>query len=115
MPLSPAEDELLAECHRRYYSKPTERVSFGSDGSVSFHKQVDVEPLMDVMKHYGDVIRPHQKTAAGAKMVGAIDPITAAIWQKETGLRIGTKEFGQYARKKLLHDTDYRRFRVGGI
>jgi hypothetical protein len=47
-------------------------------------------------------------------MIGSIDPITAAIWRKECGAGIGTKEFAKYAKKKLA-DPDYRRFRFGGM
>lgn len=45
----------------------------------------------------------------GTRYLGSIDPITAAQWAKESGLKIGTKEFAKYAKRKLA-DSDYRRF-----
>jgi hypothetical protein len=112
--LSPEEDNLLAECQRVYHQKPQEKVHLDTDGTIRIVKSVDAEPIMDAMKAYGDIIQKHQRGAAGAKMIGSIDPITAAIWRKECGAGIGTKEFAAYAKKKLA-DSDFRRFRVGGL
>lgn len=113
LPLSVAEEELLAECHRRYYSKPKESISVDADGTVVVRRQVDAEPIMQAMKDYADIIPKNAKGVAGAKMFGSLDPITCAIFQKESGLRVGTKEFAKFVRKKLA-TRDYSRFRYGG-
>ena len=93
--------------------RPTETIT--SDGeNVTVTKSVDAEPIMEAMKDYGDIIDKKKTGAAGAKLVGSIDPITAAIWRKECGAGIGTREFAKYAMKKLA-DPDFRRFRLGGF
>lgn len=114
-PLTPSEENLLAECQRVIHMKPVEKVSVDTDGTIRISKSVDAEPIMQAMKDYGDVIgMQHRGRVAGARMIGSIDPITAAIWRKECGAGIGTKEFAAYAKKKLA-DSDFRRFRFGGM
>lgn len=113
--LTVAEAELLAECQRRYHSKPTETMTLDrATGAIHFKRTNDVEPLMRVMLEYGELIGGKRNDrVGGAKMVGAVDPITLTNWQKETGLRPGTKEFAQFAIKRINDDIDYRKFRVG--
>lgn len=113
-PLTANEENLLAECQRVRYMQPTETTSFDADGNMHISKTLDAEPIMQAMKDYGDIIDSKQTNASGAKMIGAIDPITAAIWRKECGAGIGTREFAKYAKKKLA-DPDFKRFRFGGM
>ena len=112
--LTVAEGELLAECRRRYYSKYRETTLIDSDGRVVVKKELDAEPIINVMKDYAELVglRRNDKMA-GAKLIGAIDPLTAGNWAKETGLKIGTKEYAQFAKKRLQNDIDYRKFRAG--
>lgn len=112
--LSLAEGELLAECYRRLNAKPKETIKLDSEGRVIVTRSQDVEPIIKAMKDYADIIGPRRNDkVAGAKLVGGIDPITATNWSKETGLKIGTKEFAQFAKKRISDDIDFRRFRVG--
>jgi len=115
VPLTVRETELLAECRRRYYAKPKEEIKLQADGRITVHRSMDVEPIMEAMKAYGDILGPRRNDkVAGAKMIGGIDPITAELWAKECGERIGSKPFNKFAAKRLKNDIDYRRFRVGG-
>jgi len=83
--LTVAENELLAECRRRYYSKETERRYVDAEGRVHIERTVDAEPVIKAMKDYFDIIGVKRNdNMAGAKMIGAIDPITATNWSKET-------------------------------
>jgi len=108
------EQEFLAELRRRYYAKPKETISLDSDGRVIVRRSNDVEPIMKAMKAYGDILGTKRNDrVAGAKMIGGIDPITAANWAQETGLKIGTKPFAQFAKQRIQNDIDYRFFRVG--
>ena len=112
--LTVAENELLAECRRRYYSKEKEKMTVDADGRVHVTRTVDAEPIINAMKDYADIIGTKRNDKmGGAKMIGAIDPITAANWAKETGLKIGTREFAQFAKKRIQNDIDYRGFRFG--
>jgi hypothetical protein len=115
LPLSVAENELLAECRRRYYSKEKTTYRVDAHGCVHVTKTVDAEPIMNAMKDYGEIIGVNKRNdkVAGASLIGGIDPVTAANWAKETGLKIGTKEYAQFAKNRIKNDIDYRRFRVG--
>lgn len=85
-----------------------------ADGRVHITRSVDASPVIDAMKDYADIIgHKRNDKMAGAKMIGAIDPITAANWSKETGLKVGTKEFAQFAKKRIQNDNEYRGFRFG--
>jgi hypothetical protein len=114
LPLTVAEEELLAECDRQRYLKPQERSYLDQDGTVRIVRTNDAEPVMQAMKDYGDVIDRNKSRVAGARMIGSIDPITASIWRNECGAGIGTREYAKYAKKKLA-DMDFRRFRFGGM
>lgn len=114
MALTVRENEFLAECRRRFYAKPKETISVDSDGRVIVRRSNDAEPVIQAMKAYGDLLgNKRNDRCAGAKMIGGLDPITAANWAKETGLKVGTKEFAQFATKRIRDDIDYRKFRVG--
>lgn len=112
LPLTVDEEELLAEMHRQVHLKPRETMSVNSDGAVQIKKTVDAEPIMTAMLEYKDVINQTYNKSIG-KVVGSIDPMTAENWAKETGLKIGSKEFAQFGAKRIKNDIDYRKFRFG--
>jgi len=69
---------------------------------------------MQAMKDYGDILKGQHKKVSntGTRLVGGVDPLTAAMWAKDTGLRVGTPEFAAYAIKKL-ESNEWSKFRVG--
>ena len=115
VPLSVAEQELLAECTRLAHSKPKEERFVDADGRIHIRKSMDAQPIVDFMKEYPSLFghRRNDKLA-GTKLIGSIDPLTAVNWSKETGLKVGTKEFAKFVSKRLKNDITYRRFKVGG-
>ena len=112
-PLSVPEESLLAELNRRRFSKPKQTITETPD-AVHVVKTHDVDPLMQAMKDYADVLDKHKTGVAGAKMIGSIDTVIADNWVKETGIKFGTKEFAKFASSRLKNDIDYRGFRLGG-
>lgn len=114
LPLSPDEENLLAELERRKYMNPRESIHVDSDGTVRVNKAVNVEPVMEAMKAYGDFIDRYSSRKRAQRMVGALDPLTAANWARESGTKIGTKEFAKFCMQRIKNDIDYRGFRVGG-
>ena len=114
MPLTVREESLLAELNRRRHLKPREKMTVDHNGNVVIRKTNDAEPIMDAVKSYGDFIDRYSTRKLAQRMIGSIDPITAQLWAQESGLKIGTKAFAQFAMKRLKNDIDYRRFKVGG-
>lgn len=108
--LSVPENEFLAECRRIYHAKPQERMVLDSDGSIHIVRSVETSPVIAAVKAYGEILDKRKEGAAGARLFGSIDPITAAVWARETGLRIGTKEFAEYAKKRL--NSDFSAYKV---
>lgn len=114
VPLTPKEEVLVAEMYRRKHEKPRERVYVDDKGTVHVNKTIDAEPVMDAMKAYGDFVDSYTSRKYSQRIVGSLDPITAMNWMKESGHKIGTKQFAKFAMKRIKQDIDYRRFRVGG-
>jgi len=114
VPLSVSEEDLLYELYRRRSERRREKTTIDRDGNVSITKTIDAEPILDAVKAYGDFIDKYTQANRAQRYVGSLDPITAANWMKESGFKIGTKEFAKFAMKRIKHDIDYRRFRVGG-
>lgn len=114
LPLTDKEEHLIAELYRRRYERRRETVSVDSNGTVHIKTTIDAEPIMEAVKAYGDFIDRHTQKRQAQRYVGSLDPITAANWARETGLKVGTREFAQFAMKRIKGDIDYRRFRVGG-
>tara|TARA_R110000851_G_scaffold325604_1_gene493720 strand:- start:33101 stop:33616 length:516 start_codon:yes stop_codon:yes gene_type:complete len=112
--LSVSEEELLAECNRRFYSKEKETISVDASGSVHVQRTVDASPIMAAMKDYADIIgNQRNERLGGARLIGSIDNITAANWAKESGFAVGTSGFAAFSKKRIQNDIDYRKFRVG--
>jgi hypothetical protein len=103
----------MAELYRRRYERRRERAYFDSDGVLHIEKTIDAEPVMEAMKAYGDFIDQHSQRKQAQRIIGSLDPFTALNWSKECGAKVGTKEFAQFAMKRIKNDSDYRRFRVG--
>jgi hypothetical protein len=113
LPLTAKEEDLLAELYRRRYERRRERSFFDSDGVLHIQKTIDIEPIMDAVKSYGDFIDKHTQRKQSQRIIGSLDPFTALAWSKECGAAVGTKEFAAFAMKRIKGDSDYRRFRVG--
>jgi len=90
--------------------KPREDVVIdGTDIVVT--RQHDVEPLLQGIKERSEITSKNYRGPVGSQWIGSIDTITGAIWAKECGAAIGTKEFAEYAKKKLM-DPNYQKFRA---
>lgn len=112
-PLTASEENLIAELYRRRYERRRDKVEVLSDGSIVVSKTVDAEPVMDAMKAYGDFIDRHSQRKMAQRIVGSLDTVTAFKWMQESGLKVGTREFAQFAIKRIKNDNTYRKFRVG--
>ncbi|MDJ0827907.1 MAG: hypothetical protein QNJ16_20670 [Rhodobacter sp.] len=112
--LTVLEEELIAKLHAQFYEKRRETIKVDGDGNFVINKTIDTEPMLEAVKAYGDFIDRYSQRKMAQRMVGSIDPITAYKWMRETGLKVGTREFAQMAMKRIKGDIDYRRFRVGG-
>lgn len=70
----------------------------------------EVDSVFDGVKMVGEVENATRDTN-GRLYLGSIDPITAANWARECGAAIGTKEFAQFAKKKLMSN-EFSKFRA---
>lgn len=109
VPLNPLESRLVCEVER--VDRLKLQMDFKSeDGKFHIIRSGDAEPVMDHVRHLADIqdeVPSHKRTK---RFLGSIDPITAAQFRKEVGAGVGTKEFQEYALKKL--DTTHTRFRA---
>jgi hypothetical protein len=44
---------------------------------------------------------PKKTAGGGARYMGSVPVVQAAIWAKECGAVVGTREWAEYARKKM--------------
>lgn len=108
--LNGSENRLFEEYHRLHDLKFKERVLFDQDSqSVKFVKSMEVDPVFEGVKILSEGNSDRLKT--GLTYLGSIDPITAANWSRECGAAIGTREFAEYAKKKLMSG-DFAHFRA---
>lgn len=104
MPLTPQETKLALEVER--LCKLKTRVEYAADGrSLVIKRTNDAQPVIDHVKFLSDLQADRAKRTDGdKKYVGSLDPISAARLSKECGAGIGTKEFSEYATKRISSD-----------
>lgn len=82
------------------------------DGVVRVIRTNNVDNVIQGVKDRSEMLtKASGKNVAGSRYLGSIDPVTGAIWAKECGAAIGTKEFAAYAKKKL-QSNEFLKFRA---
>jgi hypothetical protein len=111
-PLTPKEENLVAEMNHVKYLKPKEVLVTHSDGSVTSERSVELDAMFEAVRGMREIAdeRKAYKNPVGAKYVGSLDPITAGKWGREFGAYAGTKEFAVEA-KKRMQSHEYAKFR----
>lgn len=109
LPLTPTEHRLACELER------VERLNLtmefrAEDGKMHVRRRGNAEPVFDHVRYLAErqALRPASKQTK--KFLGSLDPITAAQFRKEVGSGVGTKEFQDYAIKKL--NTTHTKFKA---
>lgn len=88
-----------------------ERQRVSHDGQrLHFNTTMQVDPIFDGVKHMNTLMNP-ERDKTGRLYLGSIDPITAEVWSRECGFKIGTKGWAAYAKKKLMTG-DYAKLRA---
>lgn len=82
------------------------------DGKLHIQRSQDVSRLIQMNKHEAETA-PSMHGDAAIRKVGSIPFVIAEEWSRECGAGIGTKEFAQYCKKKLM-DGDFAAFRIKG-
>ena len=91
----------------------TEDVRY-EDGKIYNVRTQDVDGIIDYARHMADAhTKPFYGDAAW-RYVGTIPLALAEAWSKETGIRIGTREFAELCKKRLMDGT-YAYLRVKGV
>lgn len=69
------------------------------DGNVVIARSQDVQAILDYNKE-----KQIAGTVAGGEMrhVGQVPFVVVEAWLRESGLKLGSKEFAEYVKKKLL-------------
>jgi hypothetical protein len=80
------------------------------DNKVVISRVQDVQSILDYNKE-----KQIAGTVAGSEMrhVGQIPFVVVEKWMSESGLKLGSKEFAEYVKKKLLSG-DYAKLLVHG-
>jgi hypothetical protein len=83
------------------------------DGKLVIRKSQDIQSLLD-QNAYEREAAPSMFGEMAVRKVGSIPLIVAEQWAKECGAAIGTKEFAEYAKRKLM-DGDFAKFRIKNV
>lgn len=81
------------------------------DGKLHVVRSQDVQPILDANKRAAN---SDLDRTSGFRRAGSIPYVIAEQWSRECGAAIGTKEFGEYVKKKLM-DGDWAKLRVRGF
>lgn len=110
IPLTQQETAVAMEVER--LSKLKARVQYAADGrSLTIKRTNDAEPVMDHVRFLSDLQADKPKKSTDDKRYfGSLDPISAARLAQQSGTRIGTKEFAEYASKRIR--TDMTKFKA---
>jgi hypothetical protein len=84
---------------------------FEEDGKLRILRSQDVQPILEANKRAQNTEIDRKSEMRRA---GSIPYVIAEQWSRECGAAIGTKEFGEYAKKKLM-DGDWAKLRVRGF
>jgi hypothetical protein len=77
----------------------TERVE-DFNGGFRIHTEQLCDDTLQAVHDAGDLI-PKKTAADGARYMGSVPVVQALIWSKECGAAVGTREWAEYARKKM--------------
>lgn len=80
------------------------------DGKIFIQKTQDISAHLEHAKHLAETHR----NGGDLRLAGTVDMVTAERWASECGHPIGSHEFAEYIKRKLM-DGEFARFRVKGF
>ena len=72
---------------------------FDEDGKIIIQRSQDIESVLEFNKQRN--IEGHNRKS-DMRLAGSIPFVVVEQWVKESGLKIGSKEFSEYIKKKLM-------------
>jgi hypothetical protein len=90
----------------------TERM-FEDDGTLIVRRSQDIQAIID-QNHEESIDAPTVFGEARHRKVGSIPFVIAEQWSRECGAGIGTAEFNEYCKRKIM-DGDFAKFRIKGV
>lgn len=70
------------------------------DGGFRIHTEQNCDRTIEAVHQSGDMLKRKTK-ADGARYAGSVPVVQALIWAKECGCPVGSREWAEYAAKKL--------------
>lgn len=110
LPLTAEETRVAMEVER--LSKLNTRVKYSADGrNLVIRRTNDAQPVIDHVRFLSDLqAEKPKKKSDDKRYVGSLDPISASRLASESNTRIGTREFSEYAAKRIR--TDMTKFKA---
>lgn len=81
------------------------------DSKLVLTRTQDVQFILDDNQRVAQETQHHR---GDLRLAGRIPFVVAEQWARESGSRIGTKEFAEYAKKKMM-DGEFAKLRVRGF
>jgi hypothetical protein len=86
---------------------------FEDDGTLIVRRSQDIQAIID-QNHEESIDAPTMFGEARHRKVGSIPFVIAEQWSRECGAGIGTAEFAEYCKRKIM-DGDFAKFRIKGV
>jgi len=102
----------MADEFDRAYDAAVTDDTMVEDGQIKFVRKQRVDPIFDYAAHIRDNQAVQRKAGANYRHVASIPLVLAEVWAAECGAAVGTHEFGEYAKKKILSG-DYAKIATG--
>lgn len=99
LPLSRKPPNYTPDPLRSNSDRVTERVE-DFNGGFRIHTEQDCDDTLAAVHAAGDLIPRHTKVG-GARYAGSVPVVQALIWAKECGAAVGTREWAEYANRKM--------------
>ena len=82
------------------------------DGNVHIVRTQNVQPILEENHNLRDIM-PSSHGQASWRLAGRIPMVVATQWAKECGSSVGTPEWGEYCKKKMM-DGEFAKLRIKG-
>ena len=83
---------------------------FEEDGKLIINRSQDIQRILDFNKERN--IDGHNRKS-DMRLAGSIPFVVVEMWMRESGLKLGSQEFAEYVKKKLMSG-DYGKLIANG-
>lgn len=109
VPLSGTEQRLLDCAAIELEERRNTKFDYSDPNKIHVQRSINVEPIFETLKKFRHILK--KDGMQSGRYLGSVDRYTAQNWANECGAAIGTQEYIEYAKKKLMSG-EFSKFRM---